>query len=86
MDILLLNNERAAPSSRSYAESIGLDYAAERRTDILRSQNGRVAAPNEGYTEAKNVLNGLLSVYSPNFCMNHGTLVNGVLLELQHNF
>jgi len=35
-----------------------------------------------------NVLNGhhiLLSVYSPNFRMNYGTMVNGVLVELWHN-
>jgi len=34
------------------------------------------------------VLNGhhmLLSVYSPNFRMNYGTKVNGVLVELWHN-
>ena len=28
----------------------------------------------------------LLSVYSPNFRMNYGTMVNGVLVELWHNF
>jgi len=36
-----------------------------------------------------NDLNGhhmLLSVYSPNFRMNYGTMVNGVLVELWYNF
>jgi len=28
----------------------------------------------------------LLLVYSPNFCMNYGTMVNGVLVELRHDF
>ena len=35
-----------------------------------------------------NVLNGhhmLLSVYSLNFCLNYGTMVNGVQVELWHN-
>jgi len=89
MDILQLHNECVATTSRAHAKSIGLDYAAGRRRDILRYHNGRTATTSRVHTKAMNVLNGhhmLLSVYSPNFRMNYGTMVSGVLVELWHIF
>jgi len=53
--------------------------------DIVRLHNGRGAATCRVHTEALNVLNGhhiMLSIYSPNFRMNYGTMVNGVPVEL----
>ena len=48
----------------------------------------RAAARCRVHSEAMNVLNGhhmLLSVYSPNFRVNYGTMVKGVTVELWYD-
>ena len=47
-----------------------------------------MATTSRVHTKAMKVLNGhymLLLVYSPNFHMKYGTMVNGVLVELWHD-
>lgn len=88
VDILPLHNERAATTSPGLAKSIGVDYTTGRRMESLRSHHGCAAATSRVHTEARNVLNGqhmLLLVCLVNFCMNYGSIVNGVWAEQWHN-
>ena len=55
----------------------------------MRQRNGRAETTSRVHTKAINVLEGhdmLIAVYSPNFRMNYGTMVNVVLVKLWDKF